>query len=93
MDVNEQKIERPKKQKQHYSIKKKHHTQKAQVIAVQKTYKIVATAFSNGSKYDFQLFRDDGGDFVQVLHILADAGWQNSMKPAGRRSRNRNLMI
>ncbi len=36
----------------------------------------MATAFSYGSKHDFQLFKDDGSDFAEHLRILADAGYQ-----------------
>ena len=61
-----------KSQKRHYSGKKKRHTQKAQVIAEQKSAQIVATAFSYGSKHDFQLFKDDGSDFAEHLRILAE---------------------
>jgi transposase len=41
-----------------------------------KSAQIVATAFSYGSKHDFQLFKDAGGAFVDRLRILADAGYQ-----------------
>src|SRR6266536_211818 len=56
--------------------KKKRHTQKAQVIADRKSAKIIATAFSCGSKHDFQLFKEDGSEFAKHLRILADAGYQ-----------------
>jgi transposase len=36
----------------------------------------VATAFSQGSKHDFQLFKDDQLDMAQHIRILADAGYQ-----------------
>jgi len=65
-----------KSQKRHYSGKKKRRTQKAQVIADRKSARIVATAFSYGSKHDFQLFKDEGCDFAEQLRILADAGYQ-----------------
>ncbi|MFT3890281.1 MAG: IS5 family transposase [Anaerolineales bacterium] len=77
VDVSEQPVERPKKgQEQHYSGKKKRHTQKTQLIANQKTAEIVATAFSQGSKHDFQLFKDDKLAIAQHICILADAGYQ-----------------
>ena len=41
-----------------------------------KSATIVATAFSYGSKHDFQLLKDDGSDFPAHLRILADAGYQ-----------------
>jgi hypothetical protein len=46
------------------------------VIADCKSAQIVATAFSYGSKHDFQLFKDAGGAFVDRLRILADAGYR-----------------
>ncbi len=45
-------------------------------MANQKTAEIVATAFSYGSKHDFQLFKDDQLDIAQPIRILADAGYQ-----------------
>jgi predicted nucleic acid-binding Zn ribbon protein len=45
-------------------------------MADRKSAQIGATAFSYGSQHDFQLFKDDGGDFAKHLRILADAGYQ-----------------
>lgn len=36
----------------------------------------MATAFSQGSKHDFQLFKDDKLVIAQHIRILADAGYQ-----------------
>ena len=46
------------------------------MIANQKTAAIVATAFSQGSKHDFQLFKDQKLNIAQHVRILADAGYQ-----------------
>jgi len=46
------------------------------LIANQKTAEIIATAFSSGSKHDFQLFKDDQLDIAKHIRILADAGYQ-----------------
>ena len=46
------------------------------MIANQKTAEIVATAFSYGSKHDFQLFKDDKPKIAEHIRILADAGYQ-----------------
>ncbi len=46
------------------------------MIANQKTAEIVATAFSYGSKHDFQLFKDDHLDMAEHIQILADAAYQ-----------------
>ena len=46
------------------------------MIADQKTAEIVATAFTYGSKHDFQLFKEDGSDIAEHIRVLADAGYQ-----------------
>ena len=46
------------------------------MIANQKTAAIVATAFSQGSKHDFQLFKDQKLNIAEHVRILADAGYQ-----------------
>lgn len=46
------------------------------MIANQKTTEIVATAFTHGSKHDFQLFKDDQTELAEHIRILADAGYQ-----------------
>lgn len=46
------------------------------MIANPKTAEIVATAFTQGSKHDFQLFKDDQLEIAQHIRILADAGYQ-----------------
>ena len=46
------------------------------MIADQKTAEIVATAFTHGSKHDFQLFKDDQTEIAEHIRILADAGYQ-----------------
>lgn len=40
----------------------------------------MATAFSCGSKHDFQLFKGDACEFSEHLRILADAGYQELME-------------
>ena len=45
-------------------------------MADRKSAQIVATAFSCGSKHDFQLFKDDDTDLAEHLRILTDAGYQ-----------------
>ena len=46
------------------------------MIADHKTTEIVATAFSYGSKHDFQLFKDDRNEMAEHVRVLADAGYQ-----------------
>jgi transposase len=46
------------------------------LIVDQKTAQIIATAFSHGSKHDFQLFQDDRSKIAEHIEVLADAGYQ-----------------
>jgi IS5 family transposase len=69
-----------KKQKSHYSGKKKCHTQKAQVIVNQKTLEIIATAFCNGKTHDFKLFKDNYAGIDKEIICLADGGYQGLTK-------------
>ncbi len=66
----------PKKQKRHFSGKKKYHTQKAQVIVNLATLEIVATAFSEGKKHDFKLFKQSCQGMIPTITCLADSGYQ-----------------
>ena len=70
----------PKKQKSHYSGKKKYHTQKAQLIVNQKTLEIIATAFCNGKTHDFKLFKDNYAGIDKEIICLADSGYQGLTK-------------
>ena len=45
-------------------------------MADQKTAEIVDTAFTYGSKHDFQLFKECESVFAEHVRILADAGYQ-----------------
>lgn len=45
-------------------------------MAERQTAQIVATAFSYGSKHDFQLFKDSGWAVADHVRLLADAGYQ-----------------
>jgi transposase len=46
------------------------------LIVDQKTAEILATAFTHGSKHDFQLFQDDQIEIAKHIRILADSGYQ-----------------
>ncbi len=65
-----------KKQRRHYSGKKKRHTQKAQVLANLQTAEILATDFCHGNTHDFQLFKDSQCPIAEQTRALADAGYQ-----------------
>ena len=66
-----------KKQRQSYSGKKKRHTQKAQLVADQKTKRILATAFSEGKLHDFKLLGKS---------CLARAAWRCCPRPGALRT-------
>ncbi len=80
VDATEQAIERPKKQRLHYSGKKKCHTQKVQVIVSQKPLEIMATAFCDGKTHDFKLFKDNYAGIDKEIICLADSGYQGLTK-------------
>ena len=65
-----------KKQRHFYSGKKKRHTQKAQLIADKRTGKIIATAFCEGKKQDFALFKESRTMLDSSILSLADSGYQ-----------------
>jgi IS5 family transposase len=77
----------PKRQRRHYSGKKKQHTPKARLIINQKTREIIATAFGNVSKHDFRLFKDSRSVFASQIRCLANAGYQ------GLKDRHKNSEI
>lgn len=67
VDVTEPEIERPlKKQKKHYSGKKKRHTQTAQIIITLDTKSIMATDFGHGKQ--LQLLADSGYQGLARIH-------------------------
>lgn len=64
-----------KKQCKYYSGKKKKHTLKVQIVADEKTLKILCISFSEGKKHDFKLFKDSELHFLNDILILADTGY------------------
>ena len=86
-----------KKQKRYYSGKKKRHTLKIQLLVSLQTGEIIALAFSNGKRHDFQLFKDSRVHVRAETALEADTGYQglalihaNSLLPK-KRSRNHPL--
>lgn len=65
-----------KKQRRHYSGKKKSHTQKAQVIINLETKEIISTAFAAGKTHDFKLFKSNYQAISPEIMCLADSGYQ-----------------
>ena len=81
MDVMESQIERPQKaQKRFFSGKQRKHTLKTQVIADQKTAKIICLSHGKGKTHDFRLFKTSGVKFSQILKVMADKGYQGIAK-------------
>ena len=76
IDATESPIERPqKKQKRYYSGKKKRHTLKTQLLVSLQTGEIIALAFSNGKKHDFQRFKDSRTHVKDETVLEADTGY------------------
>jgi IS5 family transposase len=65
-----------KKQRKHYSGKKKRHTHKAQVIADKSSNKIVATAFCSGKTHDITLYQESRTVLLARTLCLGDSGYQ-----------------
>ena len=75
--MTETPIERPKRrQKWFYSVKKKRHTLKTQVIVEQSTGLIICTFFGQGRQHDFALFKASGIHFHPLTESLQDSGYQ-----------------
>lgn len=70
----------PKKQRAHYSGKKKCHTHKAQLIVNQDTLEIVATAFGRGRQHDFRLFKESYAGINPTIYCLGDSGYEGLHK-------------
>jgi hypothetical protein len=73
VDATETPIERPKKQRQYYSGKKKQHTIKSQVIVNRQTREVIFTAQRPGKTHDFAVFKQMGSEIARGLHILVRA--------------------
>lgn len=77
IDVAEMEIERPQKnQRDYYSGKFKGHTLKMQILINQMTREIIATAFGKGRRHDFNVFKESKTLIRQVIHLMADKGYQ-----------------
>lgn len=98
VDVSEHEVERPqKKQKTYYSGKQGYHTIKSQLLANQKSAKIICTAFAKGYIHDFNLFKTSKIGIEKKTECLGDKGYQginkihqNSRIPI-KKSKNKKL--
>jgi hypothetical protein len=76
MDVTETAIERKKKQKKYYSVKKKSHSLKMQVVINQESKQIICLNFRPGHCHDFSLFKKSNVHFHPSTDSLQDSGYQ-----------------
>ncbi len=58
----------------------KKHTLKTQVIVDKKTRQIICTAFSNGRRHDFRLFKESKIKIHPGISVLTDTGYQGLKK-------------
>lgn len=81
VDVTKSPIERPKKQCEWYSGKKKRHTIKTQLIVNRQTGKIICTAHVEGKIHGFKLYEDSISSAVSNdIKIQFDSGYQGILK-------------
>ena len=72
-----------KKQRKHYSGKKKRHTVKTQVVVRKSDGLIVCLAFASGMAHDFRLFKESLTRFLAGAKLLLDSGYQGMGKLHG----------
>ena len=65
-----------KRQKYWYSGKKKRHTLKTQVVIDKKTKRVICTAFANGKRHDFRLFKESRTHIHPDIKVITDTGYQ-----------------
>ncbi|WP_415771101.1 IS5 family transposase [Neisseria sp. CP9] len=80
IDVTESPIERPKKQRQYYSGKKKRHTVKIQVIYGRETEKIISIRTGMGAQHDMRLAKRHLAELYPYKIVIADKGYQGLAK-------------
>lgn len=71
---------RNNKQKHFYSGKKKRHTLKSQVIVDKCSRKVICTAFGNGKKHDFRLFKESKVRWTEKTCGVTDSGYTGIKK-------------
>ena len=69
-----------KKAKEVLLRQKKRYSLKSQVILDKNSRKIISTAFSNGKKHDFKLFKESKYHIHKNTKILTDTGYQGIKK-------------
>ncbi len=68
------------KQKNFYSGKKRRHTLKSQLVVDKKTKQVICTAFTNGKRHDFRLFKESKTRIRSDLKIITNTGYQGIQK-------------
>ena len=53
---------------------------KTQVVVCRRSRKIICTAFANGKRHDFRLFRESGVRIAPGVGLMADTGYQGIAK-------------
>jgi len=71
---------RKNKQKRFYSGKKKRHTIKSQVVVNKIDKTVICTAFSNGKRHDFRLFKESKTHINEKIEVDVDTGFQGIHK-------------
>lgn len=69
-----------KKQRRHYSGKKKQHTLKSQLVVDRATGLIICVAVGKGRRHDFHLFKASGVQCHSRILVLAHSGYQGLQK-------------
>lgn len=67
---------RNNKQKSFYSGKKRRHTLKSQLVVDKKTKQVICTAFTNGKRHDFRLFKESKTKINPNIKVITDTGYQ-----------------
>ena len=82
VDIAESPVERPKKQRNYYSGKKKRHTHKSQVFVEQSSKRILSTMYGKGRQHDFSVLKQSRcvHSLDKDTELLADSGYQGVAK-------------
>ena len=71
---------RSNKQKHFYSGKKRRDTFKSQFVVDKKTKQVICTAFTNGKRHDFRLFKESKTRIGSDVKVITDTGYQVMQK-------------
>ena len=57
-----------------------HHTLKTQAVVAKKTKQVICTAFANGKRHDFRLFKESKTKIHPDIKVITDTGYQGIQK-------------